>query len=494
MPVGKHLSELATLVDGVTTGEGDPLIVDVTHRSGDVSEGSLFVALVGANSDGHDYIDDAVVRGAEAIVVQRPVTCDVPVLLVEDTRQVLGPLASSVHGYPSREVEVVGVTGTNGKTTITHFVESMVRHQGRKSGLIGTINVKVGDHAEATAHTTPEASEFQRLLARMRDAGVEVVAAEVSSHALEFGRVNGTQFSAGVFTNLSQDHLDFHGTMEVYGAAKRRLFTEHPIGTAIVNIDDPVGADIASSYPGDLVTVGLIGDVNFSDISPILGGTRFRLTSPWGEATVEAPIVGDFNVANLTMAAATCIQLSMSFEEVVDAMGHVDQVPGRFEVVSGDDAVAVIVDYAHTPESVRRAIEAGRLLVDGRVIALLGAGGDRDREKRPKMGEALAAADFAVVTTDNPRSEDPAQIAQAVAAGVGETPLHVELDRREAIRFALEQAVEGDLVLLLGRGHEPLQDLGDRKIEFDDRNVAVELLGERRMSTNLGDESGSMSP
>ena len=274
MSAGRHLSELSSLVEGIVVGNEDPLITDVTHHSGDVSEGSLFVALVGANTDGHTFIDDAAADGAAAVVVQNPTKTTVPVLTVADTRQALGPLAAAVHGNPSSDLDVVGVTGTNGKTTITHYVESMVRSQGRKTGLIGTINVRVGEQVESTAHTTPEASEFQRLLARMRDSGVEVVAAEVSSHALEFGRVRGTEFSAGVFTNLSQDHLDFHGTMEAYGDAKRRLFTDYQIGTAIVNIDDPLGADIASSYPGELITVGLIGDVNFSDISPIHGGTE----------------------------------------------------------------------------------------------------------------------------------------------------------------------------------------------------------------------------
>lgn len=488
MPAGSSMVELAALVDGALTEGAATPITDVTHRSDQATEGSLFVALKGATVDGHDFVPDAIQHGASGIVVSQPVAADLPTIVVGDTRAALAPLSAAVHGHPSHDVPVVGVTGTNGKTTVTHFIHSMSTFMGWRAGLIGTINVKIEEQTIVTDFTTPEAPDFQRLLSEMRDREIVVVAAEVSSHALEFGRVGETRFKVAAFTNLSQDHLDFHGSMQSYAEAKKKLFTQYSVETAVVNIDDPVGAEIAGEFTGNVVSVGLEGDVSFSDLEAVPGGTRFRFTSPWGSETVSAPVVGEFNVANLAMAAACCLSLGAEFSDAVAAMANVAQVPGRYEVISGDDPIQVVVDYAHTPEGVARAVETARTTSSGRIIALVGAGGDRDREKRPMMGEALATADVAVVTSDNPRSEDPDTIVEAVAAGVPDAKLVVEVDRRAAIDRALREARDGDVVLVLGRGHEPFQTLSQGKVPFDDRLVAGELLAAVRKeeATTLG--------
>ena len=491
----KTVAGLAGLVGGRVVRGGDTELTDVTHDSRQAHDGSLYVALRGEHVDGHAFVTEAVARGAAGVCVDHEVGSSVAELVVADTRQVLGELAAAVHDFPSAIVKVVGVTGTNGKTTVTHYVESIARHAGRVTGLMGTIHTRAAGSTAPSTLTTPEAPEFQRLLAEMRDAGVSVVAAEVSSHALELGRVRGTRFAVAAFTNLSQDHLDFHGDMVSYQGAKERLFTEYEVGTAVVNVADPVGAAIARAYQGELVTVGTGADVSVADLQLGPTGTRFRFETPWGGAQVEAPVLGEFNVANLAIAATCSLAVGIGFDEVLAGMTTVGGVPGRFEVVSGSDPITVIVDYAHTPEGVARAVETGRRLTDGRVIGLIGAGGDRDRAKRPAMGRAISMADFAVITSDNPRSEKPESIAEAVMSGVDPVSEHVlEIDRHRAIDEAIAAAHDGDVVLILGRGHEPFQDLGDGKIPFDDREVAAAALTRRRRSTGSGGRSGSITP
>jgi UDP-N-acetylmuramoyl-L-alanyl-D-glutamate--2,6-diaminopimelate ligase len=474
---GRPLSALATLIDAELIGAGDTRVLDVHHDSRQVTPESLYVALVGSRSDGHDFVDAAVNSGAGAICVERPIGAGVPELVVEDTRRVLGDLAAEVHDHPSRDLDVVGVTGTNGKTTVTHYVEWLAGAAGRVTGLMGTIHTRFAGRSVPATLTTPEASDFQRLLATMRDHGVSVVAAEVSSHALELGRVRATRFAVGAFTNLSQDHLDFHGDMDGYRRAKERLFTEFEVGTAVINVDDPVGATIASSYGGDTLTVGEGGDIAAGRLAQGRHGSRFQLVTPWGTAEVETPVIGDFNVANLAVAAGCCLALGIGLDDVVSGMRSISGVPGRFEVVAGEIPFLVVVDYAHTPEGVRRAVANGRALASNRVIALVGAGGDRDRVKRTAMGQAASGADLVIVTSDNPRSEDPTAITAAVASGVDpSTEKVVEVDRRAAIELAVEAAGPGDVVLILGRGHEPTQDIGGAKIPFDDREVARAVL------------------
>jgi UDP-N-acetylmuramoyl-L-alanyl-D-glutamate--2,6-diaminopimelate ligase len=477
----KTVRMLADMVGGSVAGPGDPMIEDVTHDSRQAGPGSLYVAVRGGRVDGHEFAPQALAAGASAICVDHPLSSGVPEIVVEDTRRVMGDLAAAVHDYPSHSLAVVGVTGTNGKTTVTHYVESIAGHAGRSAGLVGTIHTRVGGATAPSSLTTPEAPEFQRLLAAMRDQGVDVAAVEVSSHALEYGRVAGTRFAVAAFTNISQDHLDFHGDMAAYRAAKERLFTDYEVGTAVINIDDPVGAEIAASYDGDLITVGRGGDLSIHSVETHRSHSEFVVETPVGGFAWKAPVVGEFNVANLVLAAACCVAIGLDYRAVFDALPEISGVPGRFEVVSGDDPITVIVDYAHTPEGVATVVETARSLGKGRVIALLGAGGDRDRAKRPAMGDALSSADYAIVTSDNPRSEDPAAIADAVLSGVADETDHVvELDRRRAIDLAIAAAEDGDVVLVLGRGHEPMQDLGSEKVAFDDREVAAASLRRRR--------------
>jgi len=492
---GKQVSELAELVAARVIGDAATLVTAITDDSRTVRPGSLYFALRGSNVDGHDFVATAVRMGAAAVCVEHETSCGVTEMVVDDTRAVVGDLAAAFFDHPSHVMDVIGVTGTNGKTTVTHYIDSIGNQSGRVTGLVGTIHTRIAGEESPATMTTPEACEFQRLLADMRERGVSLAAAEISSHGLAFGRVRGTRFAVAAFTNLSQDHLDFHGDMVSYRAAKERLFTDYEVGTAVINIDDETGADIASGYRGELFTVGVGGDFTVEVMEPLPGRTRFSVASPWGVARVEAPVTGDFNVSNLVIAVACSVAAGIAFHDVVDALAGVAGVPGRFEVVSGDDPITVIVDYAHTPEGVTRAVTAGRRLTRRRVIGLLGAGGDRDRAKRPAMGAAISEADFAVVTSDNPRSEDPEEIVASVASGLRSDREHViEVDRRRAIGIAIEAAEDGDIVLIMGRGHEPFQQIGEEKVPFDDRVVAREALLRRRGSSDPGPASGSISP
>jgi len=476
---GRSLGQLTAVVDSVLIGDPSVIVNDVTHDSRQVGPGTLFVAVRGTTTDGHDFVDRATESGAVAVCVEKPTTFEVPQLVVPDTRKAMGPLAAEVHDNPSSHLKLVGVTGTNGKTTVTHYIESITTGAGIKCGLIGTIQTRAAGQVFSSERTTPESSDFQRLLGAMRDLGCGVVAAEVSSHALALDRVAATHFEVAAFTNLSQDHLDFHGDMKSYLEAKRSLFHDYPVGTSVVNIDDSAGEGLAAGVSGSLVTVGSGGDAFVDTVRPTPGGTAFRLVTPWGSADVEAPVIGSFNLDNAVMAAVCSLATGIGFDYVVSGLTTLGGVPGRFEMISDDDPVTVIVDYAHTPEGVRLAVESARRLNPGRLIALVGAGGDRDRDKRPLMGEAVSGADLAVITSDNPRSEDPLEIIEAVTAGVT-SELVVEPDRRAAIRMALAAADPGDLVLLLGRGHEPFQEIAGKYLPFDDREVArVELVGLR---------------
>lgn len=494
---GRSVQQLADVVGGTLaapeTGRIEVSIVDVTHDSRQAGSGILFVAIRGALVDGHAFVPGVVAAGSPVVCVDHRTGSTVMEIVVPDTRRALGPLAASVHGDPSHFMKVIGVTGTNGKTTVTHYTESIASSAGLSTGLIGTIHTRIGDEAVRSTHTTPEASDFQRLLARMRDNGAEFVAVEVSSHALELGRVGATTFAVAAFTNFSQDHLDFHGDMDSYRAAKLRLFDEYEVGTAVVNIDDEVGKEIAGTFHGSLLRVGADGEIRHSKMAPTALGTSFRLTTPWGSAELTAPVVGSFNVENAVMAAACSLAAGLGFDEVVSGLQSLAGVPGRFEVVSADDPVRVIVDYAHTPEGIMEAVATARSLGGRRVIAVIGAGGDRDQAKRPLMGWAVSSADLAIVTSDNPRSEDPAAIADAVVSGLdSSTESIVDLDRSSAISKAISAAGDGDIVLILGRGHEPLQEIAGEMRPFDDREVARKALSRLRMSADSAPGSGSM--
>jgi UDP-N-acetylmuramoyl-L-alanyl-D-glutamate--2,6-diaminopimelate ligase len=471
------LSELATLVGGWVIGHAS--VADVTHDSRAAGPGVLFVAVRGFTVDGHRFVASARAAGAAVCVEDDPGDAG-PTLVVPDTRAALGPLAARVHGDPSRHLRLVGVTGTAGKTTVTHLIESIAGAAGLANAVMGTVGARIGGVPQPVSRTTPEASDFQRILARMVAAGVEVAAVEVSSHALALGRVSGSHFAVVAFTNLSQDHLDFHSGMEDYYRAKASLFVPQLAERAVIWVDDAHGARLAGETPLPVIRVGRAGsvDVTADAVDLRLDGSRFLLRLPDGaSAQVRLRLAGEFNVANALVAAGAATALGLPVDSIAAGIGAVAGVPGRFEVVETGKDFTVVVDYAHKPDAVAQVIAAARHLAGGgRVIVVVGAGGDRDRSKRPLMGAAAAEADVAFITSDNPRSEEPGAIIAQVLAGArgGRAEVRVEEDRRRAIRDALGTARAGDLVLILGKGHEQGQEFKDGVVPFDDRVVARE--------------------
>lgn len=443
-------------------------IADVFHDSRRVAAASLFCAVPGAEADGHDYAADAVDRGAAALLVERFVDAEVPQLRVARVREVMPHAAAVVNGHPSRELDVFGITGTNGKTTTTHLLSSVLAAAGRSTHVIGTL---------AGSHTTPEAPELQRELRQAVDNGVEVVAAEISSHALDQHRVDGTEFAVAAFSNLTPDHLDYHDTMDKYFEAKRRLF-DGRARHELINVDDPWGERLSGERPTALRISN--SDVTLVNVS--IAGTQVR----WRDADMVVPIPGAMNVSNALMAAEAARLLGIDTGTVASAMGSATSVPGRMQrvrAVQPDGEPTVIVDYSHTPDSLELALKTIHAVHStGRVLVVFGCGGDRDRTKRPLMGRvAEQHAHLLFVTSDNPRSEDPQAIIDEIATGIvdqGNTRFIV--DRRDAINTALAASRVGDVVLIAGKGHETTQTIGDTELPFDDVLVATELLTEAR--------------
>jgi len=471
------LSALADVVGGRVLGP-DIRVDDVEHDSRHARPGSLFVAVRGFTTDGHRFVQSAIAKGAAAVCVEHEMQVDVPQLIVEDTRSALGHLAAAVHGYPARDLAVIGVTGTNGKTTVTHFLDTIMRTVGVRSALIGTIGARMGEETISLERTTPEASDLQRILAHMRDRGVQTVAMEVSSHSLVLHRIDAIPFRVAAFTNLTQDHLDFHHDMDTYFEAKAQLFTPEKTKESVIFIDDPYGAKLASAIDLPTTTVGFgsAGDIRAVSVRSGTASSSFSMVGEEGSVAVELPVGGVFNVANALVAAGCARSVGISMTEIATGLGQVEPVRGRFEIVSGDNPVAVIVDYAHTPDGIEAAVDAARRAVSGKVIVVFGAGGDRDHGKRPLMGAAASVADIVVVTNDNPRSESPADIADQIIAGVAAARTLVILDRETAILEAVGLAEPGDVVLILGKGHEQGQTFADRTVPFDDRAVARHAL------------------
>ncbi|HKE98551.1 MAG TPA: UDP-N-acetylmuramoyl-L-alanyl-D-glutamate--2,6-diaminopimelate ligase [Actinomycetes bacterium] len=478
------VASLAGAAGGELRGDGATHVTDVVLDTRQVRPGALFCCVPGSRVDGHDLAPDALRRGAAALCVQRPLPLAVPQLVVPAVRPALPALAAAFFGEPSRRLDLVGVTGTNGKTTTTYMLEAIGRAQGWATGVAGTVEVRVGAERRPAVHTTPEAPDLQRLLAEMADSGVRLAAMEVSSHGLALGRVDATRFRAAVFTNLSQDHLDFHPDMEAYFQAKARLFEPARTGLAVVNVDDAAGRRLAASVRVPLVTTGTGGDGDWraSEVEASLAGTSFRVEGPAGSAAVRLRLAGRFNVANALGALAAAAHLGVALDTAAAGLAALPGVPGRLERVDAGRPYSVLVDYAHTPDSLDSSLRAARAAAPGRVLVVFGCGGDRDRGKRPLMGEIAARlADVAVITSDNPRSEDPGAIVAEVAEGArragGPGRWLVEVDRRAAIRQALALAGPGDVVLIAGKGHEQGQEFaGGRKVPFDDRVVAREEL------------------
>jgi UDP-N-acetylmuramoyl-L-alanyl-D-glutamate--2,6-diaminopimelate ligase len=475
------VASLAAAVGGLVVGDGEIGIDDVTHDSREAGPGVLFVAVRGFTFDGHDFAGAAVDAGSPAVCVEDPaiVEAGATAIVVADTRASMAHLAAAVHGNPSEHMTVVGVTGTNGKTTVTHLLEEIVAAAGMMPGLVGTVGARVAGSPVPLERTTPEATDFQRLLAGMVTAGVEVAAVEVSSHAMVLGRVDATRFRVAAFTNLSQDHLDFHADMESYYSAKASLFVPERADRAVIWVDDSAGRRLAGETDLPVTTVGLgpEADVTARDLVMTLSGSTFTAVGPGGEARVRLAMAGDFNVANALVAIACATETGIGWDSIADGIAVVERVAGRFEMVNIGEDYTIVVDYAHTPEGVAAVIAATRRLApEARLLVVVGAGGDRDRAKRPLMGAAAATGDVAFITSDNPRSEDPTTVMLEVAAGAASGPAQVvaEVDRRAAIRAAVHGAHTGDVVLILGKGHEEGQDFGDVVVPFDDATVARE--------------------
>ncbi len=507
-----RLAELIPAGLGASGVAGEAATVEIdglAYDSRRVQPGALFFCVPGERSDGHDHAAQAVAAGAAALVVERPLGLEVPEVLVPSARAAEGPVAARFYGEPSATLEVVGVTGTNGKTTTAYLVRALLEAGGRPCGLLGTVTSVIGGQERPVSRTTPEAIDLQAALRAMLDGGERACAMEVSSHALELGRAEGVRFAAGIFTNLTQDHLDFHGTMEAYFQAKRRLFVPTPPGVSVIDVDDPYGRRLVAELPG-AVTFAVErtgGEVTAPARTPDgeasppqdvasratyratglrcdFQGCRFTLHTPEGQREVALPLPGRFNVANALGALAAVHSLGVDLDTLAAALGRGVLVPGRLEPVEEGQQFAVLVDYAHTPDSLENVLRAAREVAEGRVICVFGAGGDRDRGKRPLMGEVAARlADVAIVTSDNPRSEDPEAIVAEIVDGaaqaraVGTLPVESIADRRAAIDRAIAVAGRGDVVVIAGKGHEQGQEFANGvKVPFDDVTVAREAL------------------
>jgi UDP-N-acetylmuramoyl-L-alanyl-D-glutamate--2,6-diaminopimelate ligase len=484
---------LVTAPDAALRRDGAPVqIAGLAYDSRTAGPGDLFFCVPGFRTDGHDFAAQAVRQGAVAVVLERPLGLDVPEVLVASARAAMAPVAARFYGHPSRELEVVGVTGTNGKTTTAYLVRALLEAAGDQCGLLGTVKSVIGGHERAVARTTAEAIDLQADLRAMLDGGDRACAMEVSSHALELGRVDATGFAAAVFTNLSRDHLDFHETMDDYFLAKRRLF--FPPGAraprvSVINVDDAHGRRLAQEIDGSRTfALKAPADYRATDLRCDFAGARFTLHTPEGAHELAVPLPGRFNVANALGALAAAHALGAPLDALLAALARGVRVPGRFEPVQEGQEFAVLVDYAHTPDSLENVLGAARELTEsgegapGRVLCVFGAGGDRDRGKRPLMGEVAARlADIVLVTSDNPRSEEPERIIADVMAGI-EPAGHVRaiVDRASAIAEAVACARRGDVLVIAGKGHEQGQELaGGRKLPFDDVAVAREALGAR---------------
>jgi UDP-N-acetylmuramoyl-L-alanyl-D-glutamate--2,6-diaminopimelate ligase len=491
-----RLAELAAVAEGARVlGDVSVKVTNLAYDSRKAGPGTLFFCVVGERQDGHEFAGQVVEAGAVALVVERELDVSVPQVVVPSARAAMAPFAAAFWGDPTAELKVVGVTGTNGKTTTAYLAREILEAAGIQTGLMGTVKQVVGGEEEPVERTTPEGIDLQETFRRMIEGGDKACAMEVSSHAMALHRADAIHFDAAVFTNLTQDHLDFHADMEDYFAAKRMLFEAEP-GVRIVNVDDPYGRRLAEEF--DCLTFSAEGaeaDYRAVDVEFDAGGAQFtvamggeadqraddvpgdaRSRPEPGEVCVATGMPGHFNVANALGAFAAATALGVEPEAAARGLGAAARVPGRFEPIDEGQGFAVLVDYAHTPDSIENVLRAARRLTEGRLISVFGAGGDRDKAKRPLMGRAGGVlSDLAIVTSDNPRSEDPEAIVAEVAAGAreGDAELIVEVDRQAAIALALGRARPGDTVVIAGKGHEQGQEFeGGRKIPFDDREVA----------------------
>lgn len=490
------LGEVARSVGGTLMGDESVAVLDVTHDSRQAREGSLFVAVAGENLDAHKFADAVIEQGAVGVISERVVPSNFAGgwIQVSEVRRAMAQAAALVYGNPSRELELVGITGTNGKTTTTYLVASIAKAAGEKVAMTTTVEYSVGDEHVKAERTTPEATDMQRLLRRAVDAGCKTAVMESSSQAIDLHRCDALFYSVAVFTNLTRDHLDYHGTMDNYFAAKRKLFDGSlcaPPRASVINVDDERGAQLArelEALSGRVARYALNteADVTASEVRHSLDGMRFRLSTPVGQRDLHSPLVGRPHIYNILAAVACGLELGYDLDVISRAIETCTGAPGRFERVPHDGDFAVVVDYAHSDDALLNVLRTAREVTEGRIITVFGCGGDRDRSKRAPMGEAAASlSDVVILTSDNPRTEDPERIFADVEAGMRETDRHYEkiADRRTAIHRAIAEARGGDLVLIAGKGHEDYQIIGREVFHFDDKEVAREALAAK--SSNI---------
>jgi UDP-N-acetylmuramoyl-L-alanyl-D-glutamate--2,6-diaminopimelate ligase len=487
-------------VGGRLVGSAEQLVRGVQHDSRSVVDGDLFVAVSGQSHDGARFVDDALAHGAVAVMAERAIERDVPQLIVNDARLGLGLAAELVYGSPTSRLHTIGITGTNGKTTTAYLLKQAIERTSGMAALIGTTGLFVGRTEVAAAHTTPEGDDISRFARHALRAGATHLVLEVSSHGLAMRRVDAVDLEVAAFTNLSRDHLDFHDTLEEYGDAKARLFTELLPKQAVVNVDDPFGEVIASRATMPVVRCSRRpksgAEIAATDWSVTRAGIDATVRTPKGSVRLRSPMLGEHNLENLLIALGCAHALGLDIDRAVEAWRNASGSPGRLERIAHPRDVAVLVDYAHTPDALQRVLEAMRSITPGRLIVVFGAGGDRDRGKRPQMGQVAAeTADLCVITSDNPRSESPQDILDEIEAGARNAGIPrcepeelattvrgycCVLDRREAIKAAIRSARQGDTVLLAGKGHETYQIVGTERIRFDDREEAQAAIADLR--------------
>ncbi|MFV2046486.1 UDP-N-acetylmuramoyl-L-alanyl-D-glutamate--2,6-diaminopimelate ligase [Metabacillus litoralis] len=464
----------------------NPTISSLEMDSREVKPGSLFICIKGYTVDGHDFAQKAVEQGAVAIVAERNLDLDVPVIVVKDTKRSMAVLADIFYGQPTHSMHLIGVTGTNGKTTTTHIIEKIFNEANKQTGLIGTMYIKIGNQQKEVKNTTPESLTLQKTFAEMKEQNVSDAIMEVSSHALHLGRIHGCDFNVAVFTNLTQDHLDYHKTMEAYKYAKGLLFAQlgnkfdhNDLKIAVLNEDEEASEDFKRMTAAKILTYGIDrpADIKANNIKITSKGTMFQLVTPVGTRNVTIQMVGKFSVYNVLAAVSASLASSVDLDTIVTAIESMEGVRGRFELVDGGQDYTVIVDYAHTPDSLENVLKTVKQFAEGRIFCIVGCGGDRDKTKRPLMAKiAVTYSDEPVFTSDNPRSEDPQVILQEMEEGVAGNQYTSIISREEAITYAVKKARKGDVILIAGKGHETYQIIGNEVFDFDDKEIALNAI------------------
>lgn len=477
---------LSPLIHYKKIGSANPTIVSIEMDSRLVTEGSLFICIKGYTVDGHDYVAQAIEKGAVAILAEKEVEASVPVVIVKDSKRAMAMIANYFYDHPTKKLNLIGITGTNGKTTTTHLIEKIMNDHGKKTGLIGTMYMKIGEKTFETKNTTPESIVLQKYFAQMVTERVDTAIMEVSSHALHLGRVRGCDFNIAVFTNLTPDHLDYHQTMEAYQNAKGLLFAQlgntydpNELKIAIFNADDNASEQFDKMTTVETITYGIDrkSDVMAKNIQITANGTSFTLHAFDDVIDIQMKLIGKFSVYNALAAISACLVQNIPLQSIKSSIESITGVAGRFETVNAGQKYTVIVDYAHTPDSLENVLKTVQQFAKGKIVCVIGCGGDRDKTKRPKMAQiATDEADYAIFTSDNPRSEDPKAILNDMERGVKKDNYTVIVDRKEAIHFAIQNAQENDTIVIAGKGHETYQIIGSNVYDFDDRKVAREAI------------------